>query len=95
MARIAMPPPISVRGRTHVRRLPFREELFLDFSETGYFGPVQDGIFHDGPGHDFPSGLITPQSIGPFYAVADNTEVDLVFFDQDTNLAYLVRVEVR
>lgn len=92
MARIPMPPP-AVAERHHKYCLPFGEDLYIDFIATGYFGPVEDGIFNP----DIPAGLFPAgSSIGPFKARHNNTEVDLVFIEPGPPvLGFLETVQIK
>jgi hypothetical protein len=92
-----MPPPGGfLPPRKHEDILVYGNSLYIDFNLDGYFGPVEDNIFQDAHGNGIPSGQFTTGThIGPFSAVSNDTEVDLVFVPTSTGQAHLETVKIR
>ena len=92
MSRIPMPPPGGILAtRKHADVLVYGQPLYIDFAVDGYFGPVEHGIFTP----EFPSGPVSAGPKGPFTAVRNDTEVNLVFVPTSTGEAHLETVQVR
>jgi len=88
MKQINMPPG------THAFTdcLVYGDTLSIHFVDPGYFWPSTTGIFTpDLPSAPFPAGV----TIGPYTPVANNTQVDLGFFDFSNKKVYVDTLKIK
>jgi hypothetical protein len=68
------------------------DPVFIEFVNPGAIEPLTPGIFTpDLPMGQFGAGDV----IGPYYPVADNTEVTVDFLDKTTNILYKNHITIQ